>query len=44
MGFGRKSSAQNATPDLGRKKQISLNPGVEAGFSLSWGVQNAQLT
>ena len=99
MGFGPKSSAQNAPPelgrkktqpkswgwggvrpilggtkraadlgrnvphtlDLGRKKQVSadlrgyktrswvrtkkkifiLNPGVEMGFSLSWGVQNA---
>ena len=43
MGFGPKSSAQNAPPELGRKK-LSLNPGVEVGFGLSWGVQNARLT
>ena len=38
MGFGPKSSVQNMPPELGRKKKISLNPGVEVGFSLSYGV------
>ena len=39
---GPKASAQNALPDEGRKKK--QNPGVEVGFTLSWGVQNVRLT